>query len=115
MPMRVVVAVVAGVLLGFFLNAALPGSEPDLDQAAHAAVHELDLQIDECGDSSDCDGIMGTLATDVAAWALENDDRVDAYPIRSENGIMVDFPGTGAILTMEFYPESGRLRSWTVR
>lgn len=102
-----------GIVLGFVLGAAFTG--PDLDPAVQAAVVELDLRIDDCGDVEDCEGALGTLATDVAAWALENDDRVDAYPYRSENGIMVDFPETGATLTMEFYPESGRLRSWTVQ
>ena len=110
---RIVVAGVSGVLLGFFLNAVLFG--PDLDPAAYAAVHELSLQIDECGDTTGCTGVVGTLATDVAAWALANDGRVDAYPYRGDNGIMIDFSGTGATLTMEFYPESGRLRSWTVQ
>lgn len=113
MRTRIVVAGTVGVLFGFLINAALIG--PDLDPAAHAAVHELDLQIDECGDTAGCVGVVGTLATDVALWALENDDRVDAHPYQSENGIMIIFTGTGATLTMEFYPGSGRLRSWTVQ
>ena len=80
---------------------------------AHRAAHELNLQVHECGDEADCDGVQGTSALEVVAWAVEHEDEVDAGP-GTEDNLIISF-GDGGILVTEFYPESGRLRSWTVR
>ena len=64
--------IVAGVLGALFVFIGIAMFDRTVLDPAHATVHEMDLQIDECGDRRNCDGVEGTLATDVAAWALAN-------------------------------------------
>ena len=70
------------------------------------------VRIDECGDSPLCEGEEGTSALPVVACTVENDERVDPHP--TDDGVMINFPND-SILTTEHFPESGRLRPWTVR
>ena len=102
----------AVILVVCLLSGCTDAENGEITDLAHAAVHEMRLKIDECGDSPSCDGEESTSALAVVAWTGENDERVDAYP--TDDGVMINFPD-GSILTTEHFPESGRLRSWTVR
>lgn len=70
------------ILVACLLSGCTDAENGELTDLAHAAVHEMRLKIDECGDSPSC--------------------------------VMINFPD-GSVLTTEHFPESGRLRSWTVR
>ena len=100
------------ILVTCLLSGCTDAENGEITDLAHAAVHEMRLKIDECGDSPSCEGEEGTSALAVVAWTVENDERVDAYP--TDDGVMINFPDD-SILTTEHFPESGRLRSWTVR
>lgn len=102
--MRRYEAILSIFLAGAFVGCTPEENDSEITDLAHAAVHEMGLQIDRCGDERDA-SCEGTSALAVIAWTVENDE---------DDGVMINFPD-GGILTTEHDPDTGRLQAWTVR
>lgn len=107
MQMRLALVVGVAFVLGCGREAIV------LDPAVHAAVNELQLKIDECGEGEN-GACEGTSALKVVAWMTENEDRLVMAAPYGENAFMISFEG-GSMLVTEHDEDTGRLRSWTVR